>query len=72
MASAGARAHNGSLEAEPPEADGILLLEHTFLRCSGACSGSRLTEANIPVIAFHQTAKRRIRWISRAASFQVV
>ena len=25
----------------PPEADGILVLEHTFLRCPGACSGSR-------------------------------
>jgi len=22
----------------PPEADGILVLEHTFLRCPGTCS----------------------------------
>ena len=29
----------------PPEADGILVLEHTFLRSPGACSGSDLTEA---------------------------
>jgi len=29
----------------PPEADGILVLEHTFLRSLGACSGSDLTEA---------------------------
>jgi len=29
--------------ASPPEADGILVLEHTFLRCPGACSG--MTEA---------------------------
>ena len=27
-----------------PEADGILVLEHTFLRSPGACSGSDLTE----------------------------
>ena len=25
----------------PPEADGILVLEHTFLRCLGADNGSR-------------------------------
>jgi len=30
---------------KPPEADGILVLEHTFLRSPGACSGSDLTEA---------------------------
>jgi len=48
----------GSGGGAPPEADGILLLEHTFLRCSGACSGSRLTEANTLAIAFHQTAKK--------------
>jgi len=54
MASAGARAYNGGLGAEPPagvqgadeppvggqgakppEADGILVLEHTFLRSPG-------------------------------------
>ena len=47
MASAGARAYNGSLGAEPPagvqsggkatppEADGILVLEHAFLRSPG-------------------------------------
>ena len=28
-------------ESPPPEADGILVLEHTFLRCREACSGSR-------------------------------
>jgi len=27
--------------AKPPEADCISVLEHTFLRCPGACSGSR-------------------------------
>jgi len=58
VASAGVQAYNGGLGAEPPEADGILLPRHTFLRCSGACSGSRLTEANILAIAFHQTAKK--------------
>jgi len=26
---------------KPPEADGILVLEHTFLRCLGADNGSR-------------------------------
>jgi len=59
MGSAGARAYNGGLGAEPPagvqgaeppvgcqgakppEADGILVLEHTFLRSPGAYSGSR-------------------------------
>jgi len=46
MASAGARAYNGGLGAEPPAgvqgaeppvgvADGILVLEHTFLRSPG-------------------------------------
>ena len=56
MASAGARAYNGGLGAEPPArgqgaerpvggADGILVLEHTFSRSPGACSGSDLTEA---------------------------
>ena len=43
MASAGERAYNGGLGAEPPvgvgakppEADGILVLEHTFLRSPG-------------------------------------
>ena len=31
----------GDKGAKPPEADGILVLEHTFLRCPGDCSGSR-------------------------------
>jgi len=56
MASAGSRAYNGGLGAEPPvgvrgrvapppEADGILVLGTHFLRSPGACSGSDLTEA---------------------------
>ena len=61
MASAGARAYNGGLGAEPPagvqgpvrgqggkappEVDGILVWSTHFLRSPGACSGSDLTEA---------------------------
>jgi len=32
------RAPGGGQGANPPEADGILVLEHTFLRCPGTCS----------------------------------
>ena len=34
------RGSRGHSPRSPPEADDILVLEHTFLRCPGACSGS--------------------------------